>query len=219
MKEIYLHPLPLRVWHWVNALMIMILIVTGIRLRISGIAALRSHDPYLVLHLYAGWAMAASSLFWFTYAIASGHLRRHFLMKNNDLAGILRQVRYYAISIFKGDKDPFAPSAEQKYNPLQKLAYGSVMLIIVPVQVITGLCFSHIGILRGFILYWNMAGLLDAVHVIVAYVFILYLIVHIYMATLGPTAFSHILAMITGFAETGTDPAGEGETLNGKVTL
>lgn len=219
MKEIYLHPLPLRVWHWANALMIMILIVTGIRLRISGIAALWPHDPYIVLHLYTGWAMAASSLFWFAYAIASGHLKRNFLMKEGDLSGILRQARYYGISIFKGEKDPFRPSADQKYNALQKLAYGAVMIIFVPVQTVTGLCFSHIGILQKYVLLWDIAGPLNAIHVIGAYVFVLYLIVHLYMSTLGPTVFAHIRAMITGYEEAGADQAGEGETLNGKVRL
>ncbi len=40
MKRIYLHPLPLRIWHWANALMVILLIITGIQLRIPGIAAL-----------------------------------------------------------------------------------------------------------------------------------------------------------------------------------
>jgi thiosulfate reductase cytochrome b subunit len=216
MKGIYLHPLPLRIWHWANALTIVILIITGFRLRLSGIAVLRPHDPLLLLHQYAGWAMVASSLFWFAYGMAGGYLRRQFLMKKGDLTGILRQSRYYLISIFKGEKDPFRPSAEEKYNPLQKLAYGTVMFIFVPVQVATGLFFSHVGILRKYVLLWDMAGPLNAIHVIGAYLFVLYLIVHFYMATLGPTVFSHIRAMITGYEEA---EAGEDEIFKGKVRL
>jgi len=47
----------------------------------------------------------------------------------------------------------------------------------------------------------NAMKVLDATHVIIAYMFALYLIVHIYMATLGRTAFSHIKAMIVGYEE------------------
>lgn len=212
-KGIYLHPLPLRIWHWTNALMVIILLVTGIRLRIFGIAALRPNDPFLLLHQYIGWTMAASSLFWFAYSIAVGHLRRHFLLKRGNIAGILRQVKYYLVTIFRGEKDPFQPSAEEKYNPLQKLAYGTVMLIFVPIQTLTGLSFSHISMIRKYVLLWDMTGLLVAVHVIGAYLFILYLIVHVYMSTLGPTAFSHIRAMITGYEE--DEEASEGDRIAG----
>jgi len=201
MKGIYLHPLPLRIWHWANALLFMILLLTGIRLRILGIAALRPHDPFLLIHQYAGWAMAASSLFWFAYAMAEGHLQRHLLLKKGDIAGIRRQFTYYLVTIFRGEKDPFQPSAEEKYNPLQKIAYAAVMLIFVPVQTLSGLAGSHIGIVRKYVLLWDATGLFNAVHVIGAYLFLLYLIVHVYMSTLGPTVFSHTRAMITGYEE------------------
>jgi hypothetical protein len=47
---------------------------------------------------------------------------------------------------------------------------------------------------------------LGAIHVIVAYMFALYLIVHIYMATLGRKASSHIKAMIVGYEEEPDEP-------------
>jgi thiosulfate reductase cytochrome b subunit len=192
-------------------MMVMILIVSGIRLRILGIATLRPHDPVLLLHLYVGWAMAVSFLFWFTYGITGGHLRRNFLIKRGDITGILRQLKYYLVTIFRGEKDPFQPSAKEKYNPLQKLAYGTVMFIFVPIQMLTGLSFSHIGIMRKYVLLWDMAGLFGAIHVIGAYFFVLYLIVHFYMATLGPTVFSHIWAMIAGYEE--AEETGEGDRM------
>ncbi len=40
--------------------------------------------------------------------------------------------------------------------------------------------------------------------------FALYLIVHVYMATLGPTAFSHIKAMIVGYEEEPEEAEGDG---------
>ena len=48
MKRVYLHPLPLRIWHWVNALLVLVLLITGIQLRIPGIASLRPQDPALL---------------------------------------------------------------------------------------------------------------------------------------------------------------------------
>ena len=201
MKRIYLHPLPLRIWHWANALMVMLLIITGIQLRIPGIASLRPHDPALLVHRYVGWAMVASCVFWLVYSLVSDNLNRHYVIRRRDLKGIVRQVKFYLFSIFRGEENPFRPSPDEKFNPLQKLAYGAIMCIFAPVLVVTGLLFSDILFFRKYILLWNVVGVLNAIHVIGAYVFALYLIVHVYMATLGPTAFSHIMAMIVGYEE------------------
>ena len=147
MKRIYLHPLPLRIWHWVNALMVILLIITGIQLRIPGIASLRPHHPALLVHRYVGWAMTASCVFWLVYSLISDHLSRHYVIRRGDLKGIFRQAKFYLFSIFKGEENPFRPSPDEKFNPLQKLAYGAIMCIFAPVLVVTGLLFSDITLL------------------------------------------------------------------------
>jgi thiosulfate reductase cytochrome b subunit len=201
MKKIYLHPLPLRIWHWVNALLVILLIITGMQLRIPGIAALQPHNTPLLIHRWVGWAMAASCVFWLVYSLISDHLSRNYVIRRRNLKGTFRQARFYLFSMFKGEENPFWPSAEEKFNPLQKLAYGAIMGIFAPVLVVTGVLFSDILFFRKYILLWNVVGVLDAIHVIGAYVFALYLVVHVYMATLGRTAFSHSKAMIVGYEE------------------
>ena len=201
MKRTYLHPLPLRIWHWLNALLVVILLITGAQLRIPGIASLRPNDPALMVHKYAGWAMAVSFVIWLVYGLVSDHLRRHYVVRRRDLKGVFSQARFYLFSIFRGEENPFLPSPEEKFNPLQKLAYGAIMCLFTPVLVVTGLLYSDILFFRKYILLWDIVGVLDAIHVIGAYVFALYLVVHVYMATLGRTAFSHIKAMIVGYEE------------------
>jgi thiosulfate reductase cytochrome b subunit len=210
MKRTYLHPLPLRIWHWLNALLVVILLITGAQLRIPGIASLRPNDPALMVHKYAGWAMAVSFVIWLVYGLVSDHLRRHYVMRRRDLKGVFSQARFYLFSIFRGKENPFLPSPEEKFNPLQKLAYGAIMGLLTPVLVVTGLLYSDILFFRKYILLWDIVGVLDAIHVIGAYVFALYLVVHVYMATLGRTAFSHIKAMIMGYEEEPGEPEGKG---------
>jgi len=127
MKRVYLHPRPLRVWHWTNALMVIVLLVTGSQIRIPGIASLHPQDPALLIHKYVGWAMAVSWCFWLVYSLASGNLRRHYVPRKKDFRGIFKQAGFYLISIFKGEENPFRATPEEKFNPLQKLAYGTVM--------------------------------------------------------------------------------------------
>jgi thiosulfate reductase cytochrome b subunit len=210
MKKIYLHPLPLRIWHWANALLVLLLMITGIQLRVPGIAELRPHDTALLVHRYVGWAVTASCIFWLMYSLRSNHLSRNYVIRRRDFKGIFRQARFYLFSIFRGEENPFRPSPEEKFNPLQKLAYGAIMCIFAPVLVITGVLLNDILFLRKYILLWNIVGVLNAIHVFGAYVFALYLIVHIYLSTFGRTPLSHIKAMILGYEEEPDEPQGEG---------
>jgi thiosulfate reductase cytochrome b subunit len=197
-------------WHWANALMAIILIITGIQIRIAGMPSLRPQDPALWIHKYAGWAMAISWVFWLVYSLVTNNLSRHYTIRRRDFRGIFRQARFYLISIFKGEENPFRPSPDEKFQPLQKVAYGSIMGIFAPLLVVTGVLFSDILFIRKYVLLWDIAGAANALHVAGAYVFVLYLIIHLYMATLGPTTFSHIKAMIVGYEEESVEGEGGG---------
>jgi len=203
MSRLYLHPLPLRLWHWLTAAIVVSLLGTGWHLRFHGIAALSPHDPVLIWHKGIGLAMVAVTVFWLVYAMANESRRRHYLIRGRDLRGMVTQARFYLFTMFTGGENPFRPSAAAKYNPLQKLAYGGVMFILLPFQGLTGLLFMDIPPLRDQLLSANLIGFLDAGHVLCSYLLALYLIVHLYMATLGRTWFSHIRAMITGYEEEG----------------
>jgi len=207
MKRIYLHPLPLRIWHWVNALVVILLLITGIALRIPGVATLPANSTALLLHRYLGWTMTVLSVFWLVYALKSGNLKRHYRVGKRDFKVTCRQAEFYLFSIFKGKENPFQPSPDEKFNPLQKLAYGTILFVFTPLILITGLLFSNILPFRKYILLFNVVKEVDAAHVIVAYVFALYLVIHIYMSTLGRNTFSHIKAMVVGYEEESDEPS------------
>jgi len=212
MKRIHLHPLPLRIWHWTNALLILALIGTGLYLRSQGIASLSPHDTVLMWHETMGYIAVAGILFWFIYNMVNGNIRRHYLLGKGDISGIAAQARYYLHGIFKGGKNPHRPSTENKYNPLQRIAYGGVMFLLLPASAVTGLLFLDISAVREPLLRWGLFGLLDAVHVAAAYLVAVFVISHLYMATLGETFFSHTKTMITGYEEEAEEGVEEGGT-------
>jgi thiosulfate reductase cytochrome b subunit len=213
MKGIYLHPLPLRIWHWINAGIVIVLIGTGIYLRLHGIAALEPHDPVLLWHKRMGLALVLSTVFWFVYTLSSGNLRRHYGIGKKDLKGMFAQANYYLFSIFTGGKNPFTATADDKYNPLQKTAYDAVMFIFLPVLGVTGLLYFDIPVVRRYLLSENLMGLVGALHVIFSYVVVLFLIAHLYLVTLGDTVFAHTKAMITGYEETDNGVKEDEDTL------
>ncbi len=201
MKKVYLHTLAIRIWHWINALIVLILLATGLQLRMPEVELIPKFSMAVLIHKYAGFAMAGSFLYWVVYVIVTGSFRRHYLLRRADVRVMGQQTGFYCYGIFKGIENPFAPTAEGKFNPLQKMAYGSVMLIFTPVIVITGILFSDIFFFRHAIDLMYGIRVLDALHVIAAYIFLLYLVVHMYMSTLGHNIFAHTKAMIVGYEE------------------
>ncbi len=200
MKKVFLHPITIRIWHWINAVLILLLIITGVQLRFPGVNIFHYNHAAL-LHKIFGFVLAGSFLYWFLYYLITGGLNKHYLIHPRDLKSMLHQVVFYIFSIFKGAQNPFTPSAAEKFNPLQKVAYLSLMLILMPVIIVTGVLFSDIVYFLNIINFIGGVKILDAVHVVTGYAFLLYLIVHLYMATLGYRNISRIKAMITGYGE------------------
>jgi len=201
MSKTYLHPLPLRIWHWINASIIVVLILTGIQLRMPFIQIYPDYRDVVVIHKYFGYAMSVSFLFWFFYYLFTGGFKKHYFIRLKDIKAMPGQVLYYTLYIFKGRENPFKPSPDNKFNPMQRLTYSLVMFIFTPVVIFTGILFSDILYFFSWIKFLGGLRIIDAIHVAVAYFFVFYLIIHIYMATLGKKLGSHIKAMITGYEE------------------
>lgn len=211
MKRIHLHALPLRLWHWANALIVIVLLTTGFSIRIVGMPAMRPHDPVLMIHTYAGWAMAVFYVLWFVYSLASRNLGRNYVLTGLTLRGVVKQTRYYLYAIFTGEGNPFRASKQDKFNPLQKITYTALMVLFVPLIILTGILFADIAVLRYYMLLWKITGIMNALHILASYVFALFFVIHVYMATLGPTPLHYIRAMITGYEEVPDNYDDDGE--------
>ena len=209
MKKVFLHTLTIRIWHWINALIVIALMISGMQLRAPWIEDVAhkmglwfpEYSVAILIHKYMGYAMAISFLFWLVYITESGSFRAHYILRLADLPAMRKQAFYYLFGLFRGRTNPFTPTAEAKFNPLQKIAYGSVMLVLTPLIVITGILFSDILFFRGVIEWMGGVRVLNALHVAASYLFLLNLIVHLYMCTMGHRIFGHVKAMILGFEE------------------
>jgi len=205
MKKVFLHPIPIRIWHWINAGLIFFLIMSGIQLRFPAVSVFR-YEQAALLHKIFGFVLTGSFFYWIIYYLITGGLAKHYMLHIRDAKGMVRMAFFYIFSMFKGARRPFTPSAAERFNPLQKVAYLSLMLILMPVIIFTGILFSDVSYFLNIIDFIGGVRTLDAIHVATGYAFILYIIVHLYMATLGYRLISHIKAMITGYGEEQDEP-------------
>lgn len=157
------HALSTRVWHWVNAAALLILFMSGLTISNAhrrlywGDYGFDPAEAWLHVMRFPGWLTLparynlAAARDWHNTAalvfacgllviwlamLANGHFRR-------DLATSARDWRPAAWrDALAAHADKGHDHAAAPYNALQKLAYGAVFALILPLMVATGLAMS-----------------------------------------------------------------------------
>ncbi|MBL8573008.1 MAG: cytochrome b/b6 domain-containing protein [Hyphomicrobiaceae bacterium] len=200
--RIYLLPPWLRLWHWTNAALIIVLAVTGASLHFAG------EGGYLVpfslaakIHDIAGVALACAYGFFVLANIVTGNWWQYVPKPPGVLARCLTQARFYAFGIFRGEPHPYPPTVEANFNALQAVVYWFIMYLVVPTVVVTGLIFFYPELAPTKI--YGLDGLLPVamLHYIAGAVVILFMVAHIYLGTTGVRPTSLFKMMITGWHE------------------
>ncbi len=203
-EKIYLTPAVIRIWHWVNALGIVTLCLTGFQIRFPVQAPIfGAYKNAVMLHDTAGIVVSVLYVVWLVYyGLVARTLGRLYIPTLDDIKqGFLRQGRYYLVDFFKGRPNPHVCSPDSKFNPLQKSAYMMFMLVLLPLVIVSGIMLMNIMPLRRWILAAGGLPLLVAAHFLIACAFIAFLCVHVYLATMGHSVLAHFKAMWTGWEE------------------
>ncbi|SHK12062.1 Thiosulfate reductase cytochrome b subunit [Marinobacter antarcticus] len=191
-----------RFWHWFQALLIFSLLITGFE--IHGSYSLLGFGDAARLHTIAAWSLIVLWLFAIFWHITTGEWRQYVPTRD----GLFAVMHYYLIGTFTGAEHPYRKTTKAKHNPLQRLAYLFFKLVISPIIWVSGLLY----------LFYNdwpamLAGAfsLEAVallHTAAAFAMLVFIIAHVYMATMGHTLTSLIKPMVTGYEDL-DEPAGK----------
>jgi thiosulfate reductase cytochrome b subunit len=194
-RRVYLFKRFERFWHWSQAALIISMMLTGFE--IHGSYSLIGFGKAVMIHGYAAWALITLWVFAVFWHFTTGEWKQYI----PTFEKILLIARYYARDIFTGAPHPFHPTPLRKHNPLQRLSYLGVKLLINPIIWVSGLLYLYYpqlrdGLLAGLSLEWVASA-----HLVGAYLMLSFFIVHVYLTTTGATVFAHIKAMITGWEE------------------
>ena len=195
MTKVYLYTRYERFWHWLQAILIVVLLATGFE--IHGTYHWLGFKLANEVHNYAGLSWLILFVFFVFWLFTTGQWKQ-YIPTTKKLFDV---IRYYSNGIFKGEPHPVQKRPEAKHNPLQRLTYLALAALILPIQMLTGLVYY---------LYndWPELGLtmfsLDVVaiiHTLCAFALLSFFIIHIYMTTTGHTLTAHIKAMFTGWED------------------
>ena len=202
----YLTALPIRMWHWLNALAILSLIVSGVQLRYPDKVKLLGYQTATRLHDWAGIAVIVFFFWWGAYYGIVGkrlfHVYRLYVPRSEDIwPGLFRQAMFYLWGYFKGEPHPYEPTPDNKFNPMQKVFYALLMFVVLPLLCVTGIALLNVTPLRQLLTAWGGIKLFVAVHYLLACFVVMFLCIHIYLCTLGQTFWGGFTSMISGWGE------------------
>jgi len=214
------HALSTRIWHWVNALSLIVLFMSGLNIsnahrhlywgqwgfspqdawfhviRFPGWATIPGYYSLAVArdwHVLFAWVFALSLLLFMLTALLNGHFHRDIATTRKEWkpSAIGADVRAHLRLEFE--------HAGAKYNFLQKAAYGVVLFVLLPLMIFTGMAISP-----GTDAAWPF--LLDvfggrqsarSVHFIVAWTLFAFLVLHLVLVLLN-RPLKHVGEMVTG---------------------
>jgi thiosulfate reductase cytochrome b subunit len=198
----YLYPKWIRVWHVVNGLMFLILIITGLSMQYTdkeNASFVVGFAPAVKWHNFAAIMLTVNYIIFVAGNFLTTNGQYYKTSRENFLEDLLKQLKYYSWGMFQGEKHPFPVTEKRKFNPLQKITYVLAMYVAVPLLIISGigLLFPEITITK----FFGVSGLIltDILHITMGFFLSIFMVIHIYTCTLGdkPTSLFH--GMITGY--------------------
>jgi thiosulfate reductase cytochrome b subunit len=196
MINVYLYTRYERFWHWLQMVLIFLLLVTG--LEVHGLFSLFGFKTAVDIHNVVGLTWLIAFAFFVFWVFTTGEWKQYIPTTKKMLV----VIRYYSYGIFRGETHPVPKRKDAKHNPLQRLTYLSLAALLLPVQMASGFLYwgynswGDWGLLGGLSL-----GIVALVHMVGAFAIFAFIIVHVYMTTTGHTIFAHTKAMITGWEE------------------
>jgi thiosulfate reductase cytochrome b subunit len=203
MEKLYVHPLPVRIWHWINAIGFVLMIVTGIQIRYIGLIHWMSFKIAVVAHNWIGFVLIGNFFVWLLFYLSSDKIKVYHpeLSPMKHFRNSFRQLQFYGYGIFKGDPNPHHVSVYHKFNPMQSMAYQIVMMLLVPLQFGTGILLWDVKRFSAMMDLFGGVRVVDTVHVLIFIFFSGFIFLHPYLASLGHTTLAHFKAMFTGYEE------------------
>jgi thiosulfate reductase cytochrome b subunit len=253
-ERVYRHRLPVRISHWLNVPVLLILIMSGLQIfnahpalywgdrsdrdrpvlsmrpvqtddgAITGVTTILGYQfdttgvlgysngmsrgfpawatvpsgKWLAMgrqwHLFFAWLFVINGLIFTAYALVSRHAARDLTPTGKDWRGIGKSLREHLTL-----RHPVGEEAK-RYNVLQKLAYATILFIVAPLIVLTGLAMSPT-IDTAFPWLLTIFGGRQAartIHFLACFSFVGFIVVHVIQVILTGF-FNNICSMVTGW--------------------
>jgi Ni/Fe-hydrogenase b-type cytochrome subunit len=190
-----------RFWHWLQTAAIVILLFTGLIIHRPDIFGAFSFRGVVTVHNVIAAVLVINAVLSIFYHIATERIQEYIPRPYGFFDDAIVQAKYYIAGIFKGEGHPFEKTPTSRMNPIQKVTYFGILVVLLPLQMLTGALMWGV---QQFPVVANWFGglpFLAPFHSLVAWTFGTFIVVHVYMTTTGATPLEAMRAMVTGYEE------------------
>lgn len=197
-RKVYIYRGFERFWHWTQAVLILFLALTGFEIHGSfEFFGYRNAVSYHNIAANGLIILVAFAIFWH---FSTGEWKQYLPTTKN----IRAQANYYIFGMFRNAPHPTKKTVLSKLNPLQKLVYLGLKILVIPIMVISGLLYMYYRYPQKQTIEPLNIGSLEPVallHTLGAYALTAFIIAHLYLITTGTTITSNLKAMVTGYED------------------
>lgn len=203
-----LHPLAIRVMHWINALTMIVLIMSGWAIYNDEVIFGWLHFPSwmtmgggpegaLQWHFLAMWILVANGIAYLAYGFSTGRFRRKLLPIR--IAEIIAEMRRaLALELAHDDLT--------HYNAVQRVLYVGIIVVVI-LQVVSGLVIWKPVQFSELAIFYDFQGA-RLVHFLGMVAIVGFLLLHVALALIVPKT---LVAMITGGPDVPRDATASAE--------
>ena len=200
-QEVYIYTMYERLWHWLQTILIFLLLFTGLIIHKPDQFGIFSFSYVVQVHNILALILVVNAALAAFYHLASGEIRQYLPRPRGFFDQAFSQVKFYLQGIFRGDEHPFEKTQNSKMNPLQQVTYFAILNVLLPLQILTGALMW--GAQRWPGVTASLGGLpfLAPVHTLVSWLFASFIVMHVYLTTTGHKPLASIKGMIMGWDE------------------
>jgi len=197
-KEVKLYRRFGQFWHWTQTVLVLFLSLTGFE--VHGSLEFFGYKNAVTYHSAAAVAFVVLTIFAIFWHFTTGEWKQYVPTRMKLGA----QLEFYLSGIFKGEPHPWHKTADARLNPMQRITYVMLKVVLFPLLISTGLFYLlyryNIG---GFSGALDLGGLrvVGLLHTAGAWLMLTFLVVHIYLTSTGETVTSNLGGMISGSEE------------------
>jgi thiosulfate reductase cytochrome b subunit len=199
-QRVYMYSIYERFWHWLQALTVLTLLLTGVEVHFS-MVQLFGFEKAVRLHSIVGFVVVVNAIAAALFHFASGEIRRFVPASAGFIEQATAQARYYTYGIFHHESHPFSKRPHQRLNPLQQITYLVILNVLLPLQVVTGILIWGVQRWPGVDSAFSGLSMIAPVHTFGAWMFAAFLLLHVYLTTTGATPTSSLRAMLVGWQD------------------
>lgn len=210
-RRVHLYDAYRRFWHWLQAISIVALLVTGLIIHRPDLFSVFSFRGVVTLHNVLAAILVVNAALSLFYHLATERMREYIPRPYGFFDDSIRQTKYYVSGIFKGEPHPFEKRPDDRMNPIQKLTYFGILNVLLPLQIVTGALMWGVQRWPGMAAALGGLPWLAPAHSLLAWLFATFIVGHVYLTTTGTTPLEGIRGMVTGYENVEDHgPAGQG---------